>query len=140
MSTRPSVPYTQPGVLAGVSRLPVESVRGRFLSTASLTHLVNQRLPTDSVGTVGLTISGIKAGSEVHIISPDLSVLASNENAAGSTKFTLNRYAAGSPNNSVRIIIVHTQYENIEIPYELTAIDSTIPVFQRIDRNYRNPA
>lgn len=140
MSTRPSVPYVLCGVLAGVSRIPAADVRGRFLSTASAAHLANQRLPTDAVGTVKLGISGVKPGSEVHIISADRTLLASNESVGGSVSFTLNRYAAGSANNSIRIVIVHTQYENLDISYELSATDSTIPVFQRIDRNYRNPA
>ncbi|MEJ7805650.1 MAG: hypothetical protein WKG03_06980 [Telluria sp.] len=42
--------------------------------------------------------------------------------------------------NNVRILIINLAYEVVDLTIELGTTNTTVPVFQRIDRNYRNPA
>lgn len=99
-----------------------------------------QTLPTDPAGTVTLRFSGIKSGSELHIFYPDGSKGASIESSVENQQVTVQRYAAGSPFNNVRVLIASLGYENLDFNIELPEENSSIPVFQRIDRAYRNPA
>lgn len=97
------------------------------------------RLPTEPSGSVTITLSGVKAGSEAYIFDSTGNVLAGVESATDPQAFTLQRYATGNPLNSVRIFIASLGYENIDISYTLPETNSSIPIQQRIDRNYRNP-
>lgn len=98
-----------------------------------------QSLATDPVGTLDITFSGIKDGSEIKVFDADKLLITGTESSAGIPLVTLSKYAPGSPYNTVRILIINLGYEVIDLTYELPAADATIPVFQRIDRNYRNP-
>lgn len=97
------------------------------------------RLPTDPAGVVTLRFSGIKNGSELHIFYLDGSKGASVESAIDNQQVTVQRYVVGSPFNSVRVLIASLGYENLDFNIELPEENSSIPVFQRIDRAYRNP-
>ena len=98
-----------------------------------------QSLPEDPAGPITLTFSGIKAGSELHIYYPDGSKGATIESATTNQQVTVQRYVDGSPFNTVRVLIASLGFENLDFPVELPTSNSSIPVFQRIDRNYRNP-
>lgn len=100
----------------------------------------HQNLPTEPVGLISLRFSGIKAGSELHIYYQDGSKGASIESAVDNQQVTVQRYVTGSPFNTVRVLIASLGFENLDFNIELPASDSSIPVFQRIDRAYRNPA
>lgn len=89
---------------------------------------------TEVVSGVTLTFVGVKAGSEIHIFDSNATLLASVESAVANQTITLQ--ATGI---QVRVFIASLGYENLDIPYLVPASDSTVPVFQRIDRNYRNP-
>lgn len=97
------------------------------------------RFPTDPVGVITLRFSGIKTGSELHLFLPDGTPHAAVESAVANQEITVNRFASGNPNNNVRVLIVSLGYENLDFQYELPTSDAIVPVFQRIDRNYRNP-
>lgn len=124
--------------MAGISQVPGASVRGRYRNT-NFISVSRQSLPTDPTGTVVVTLSGIKSGSEIHFFNQNGDEVAGTELASSSQAFTVQRYTSGSPNNTLRIFIASLGYENIDMSYELTESDATLPVFQRIDRNYRNP-
>lgn len=98
-----------------------------------------QRLPTDPVGETRITLTGLRPGSDVSVFSRDSSILDARENVTGSVTFTLNRYLSGAPNNTIRFLVLNLSYEVIDFLFEMQAVDSTIPVIQRIDRSYRNP-
>lgn len=98
------------------------------------------RHPTDPIGIIALRFSGIKAGSELHLFLPDGTPHASIESATANQEIVVNRFASGNPNNNVRVLIVSLGYENLDFQFELPTRDSVVPVFQRIDRAYRNPA
>lgn len=115
------------GLVAGMRGLSPRDVAGRM------------RLPTEPSGSVTITLSGIKPGSEAYIFDSSGNVLAGVESAADPQPFTLQRYATGNPLNNVRIFIASLGYENIDIAYTLPETNSSIPIQQRIDRNYRNP-
>lgn len=89
---------------------------------------------TDVVSGVTLTFSGIKTGSEIHIFGEGGTLIASVESAISNQ--TISLQATGI---QVRIFIASLGYENIDFPYTVPGSDETIPVFQRIDRNYYNP-
>ena len=128
--------YVDPTV--GPTGSDSDDVRGRQFGTFSGFYS-RQALPTDPVGTVDISFTGVKLGSEIKIFDDDSTLLDGTESSGATPSFTLQRYAPGSPYNTLRILIIALQYEVIDITYELTATDTTIPVFQRIDRNYRNP-
>ena len=89
---------------------------------------------TTVVSGVTLTFSGIKVGSEIHIFDENSVLLASVESAISNQTISLQVTGV-----QVRIFIASLGYENIDLPYTVPGSDVTIPVFQRIDRNYRNP-
>jgi hypothetical protein len=49
-------------------------------------------------------------------------------------------YSSGSPNNTVRIVIVHPNYKIKEFTYTAQAGNQSIPVQQEADKWYSNPA
>ena len=110
------------------------------LQFGCVTSVGRFRAPNDPVGIVTLRFSGIKAGSELHLFLPDGSLHASVESVTANQEIVVNRFASGNPNNNVRVLIVSLGYENIDFQFELPTSDAIVPIFQRIDRAYRNPA
>ena len=98
------------------------------------------RFTSDPTSILTLRFSGIKAGSELHLFLPNGTLHASVESVTANQEIVVNRFASGNPNNNVRVLIVSLGHENLDFPFELPTRDSVVPVFQRIDRNYRNPA
>lgn len=117
---------------------PTGGQRGRFYG--SFTGFYEQQsLPTDPIATVALSFSGVNTGSEIKIFDKDKVLLDGTETSGTTPAFTLQRYAPGSAYNTVRILIIALGYEVIDFNFVLPTTNTTIPVFQRIDRNYRNP-
>ena len=121
---------------AGAVNAP--AARGVFINN-NFYPRTRQRLATDAVGTSKIAISGIKPGSEIHLISATSEVIASNESASGLAQFEVPRYSAGSAGNTIRVFIIALGFEVIDFPYTLTPSEVSIPIFQRVDRSYRNP-
>lgn len=126
------------GSTAGITHYPQN--RGVVSTNAGGALLSRQSLPTDPAGIVTLRFSGIKAGSELHIFYPDGSKGASIESSVDNQQVTVQRYAARSPFNNVRVLIASLGYENLDFSIELPEENSSVSIFQRIDRAYRNPA
>lgn len=98
------------------------------------------RLSTEAIGAINLSFTGVKSGSEIYIFDNTLTALAGVESASDPQTFSVPIYALGNALNSVRILIASLGYENIDLAFTLPQADATIPIQQRIDRNYKNPA
>lgn len=112
-------------------------IRKLFLGGAGVGSLP---LPSDPVGQVTITFSGVKAGSEIKLISSGMTIIAGTDSASFNTSFVVDKYTVGSANNVIRILIIALGYEIIDISFTIPQSDASIPVFQRIDRTYNNPA
>ena len=99
---------------------------------------------TTIVNAVNVTLTGMKDGTEVRIYrsgtSPAVEVAGIETVTAGSTNdrsFTFSDQAG----NSVDIVIISLQYQNIRIEsYTVPFSNTTLPIQQVLDRNYTNPA
>ena len=91
---------------------------------------------TDSVGTTTvstLTLTGLQSNSEVRVFNAGTTTeLAGVENSG--TTFTANISAS-----SVDIVVHSLGYEYQKIEGADTSSNLTLPIQQRVDRNYRNP-
>lgn len=99
----------------------------------------NARLPSDAIGTTTVTFSGVNAGSEIRVYLSDTTEVAGVESGAADQSLSWDVYASGSPNNTVRIVIVHPSYKIKEFTYTATAGNQSIPVQQEPDKWYSNP-
>lgn len=88
-------------------------------------------------GQTTLTLTGIKAGSEVRIYTAGtITELAGTETSTTSFSYTYT-YAA---NSFVDIVVHHIDYVYYRVnSYLLGSGDSSLPISQISDRNYRNP-
>ena len=96
-------------------------------------------LPTDPVGTTSVTFFGVHAGSEIRVYLSDMTELAGVESSTDNPTLSWSVYAAGSPNNTVRIVIVHLDYKIREFTYTSSLGNQTIPVQQEPDKWRSNP-
>lgn len=91
---------------------------------------------TDSAGTTtvsALTLTGLQTNSEVRVFNAGTTTeLAGVENSG--TTFTANISAS-----SVDIVVHSLGYEYQKIEGADTSSNLTLPIQQRVDRNYRNP-
>lgn len=99
-----------------------------------------QRLPTESIGAINLSFPGIKAGSELWLMDQSRNVLAGTDSAGLNHSLSVNYFAPGSAKNNIRILIIALGYEVLDLSYTLPSVSTPIPIFQRIDRTYNNPA
>lgn len=98
-----------------------------------------QRLPTDPVGTTTVTFAGINAGSEIRVYLPDGTEVAGIETCAADQVLTWPVYASGSPNNTVRVVVVANAYKIKEFTYTATLGAQSLPIQQEPDKWYSNP-
>lgn len=115
------------------------SVRGKSAPVMNGLSLGAFRLSTDPVGLVTLRFEGIRSGSELHVFYQDGTKAASIESTIESQQIVVQRFVYGAPMNTVRVLIASLGYENIDFSFDLPTTDSSVQVFQRIDRNYKNP-
>lgn len=123
--------------LAGTVEWP--GSRGVF-EPSGLVVFTRQSLPTDPVGTTTVTFDGVNAGSEIRIYLPDGTEVAGVETCEANHILTWSVYAPGSPNNTVRIVIVHLDYKIKEFIYVSRIGAQSIPVQQEPDKWRSNPA
>lgn len=98
------------------------------------------RLPNDPVGTTTVTFSGVHADSEIRVYLPGSVEAAGVESCVSNQVLSWPVYAANSPNNEVRVVIVHLDYKIKEFDYTATTGAQSIPVQQEPDKWYSNPA
>lgn len=98
------------------------------------------RLPNDPIGTTSVTFDGVNAGSEIRIYLPDGTEVAGVETCDANHVLAWSVYAPGSPNNTVRIVIVHLDYKIKEFAYVSRVGAQSIPVQQEPDKWRSNPA
>jgi hypothetical protein len=98
-----------------------------------------QRLPTDPIGVAAVTFSGVKEGTEIRVYANGEEV-AGVESCVASQTLSWPAYASGNSNNNVIIRIVNNQYKLMEFDYVSSPGAQSIPVQQRLDPWYKNPA
>lgn len=96
-------------------------------------------LPDDPIGLATVTFAGVNAGSEIRVYLSDMTEVAGVESGAADQSLSWDVYAPGSPNNAVRIVIIHPSYKIKEFTYTATAGSQNIPVQQEPDKWYSNP-
>ena len=99
-----------------------------------------QKDSSDPIGSTSVTFDGVNAGSEIRIYLPDGTEVAGVETCEANHILTWSVYAVGSPNNTVRIVIVHTAYKIKEFTYTSRIGAQSIPVQNEPDKWFSNPA
>ena len=123
--------------LNGIVELPAD--RGRWMADIGA-PIAKQSLPTDPIGTCVRTFDGVPAGSEIRVYDPSANELAGVESCDANHQLSWSVYAAGSPNNTVRIVIVNFAYKIKEFTYTSTVGTSSIPIQAEADKWASNPA
>lgn len=114
------------------------STRGPF-AVSGVGALSRQTLATDPSGTTAVTFSGINAGTEIRVYLPDGTEVAGIELCAADQVLTWQVYAAGSPNNTVTVRLVHPAYKIKEFSFASSLGAVSLPVQQERDKWYSNP-
>ena len=98
---------------------------------------------TTVVAAVNITVSGLRDNTEVRVYaadSPGSDELAGVENATDGTVDNRSFTFSLQGGTAIDIQIVNLIYEIVRIEnYIVPAVDASIPIQQRIDRNYFNP-
>lgn len=132
-----SAPYIGPSGLGGVLTPP--DARGVFFLSGPLA-ISRQSLPTDPSGTATVTFQGVQAGSEIRVYLPDLTEIAGIEGCPANPTLVWPAYVAGSPNNTVRIVILSNTYRLKEFTYTSSVGAQNLPIQHERDQWYSNPA
>ena len=113
--------------------------RGHRARTVAGAAIGIARLPTDPIGTINATFSGVPAGSEIRVYRADGVELAGVESAAtDNPSLTWSVYAAGA--NSVnRIVIIHLAYKIKEFNFTPAVGSVSIPIQMDNDDWFSNP-
>lgn len=98
------------------------------------------RDPAIPIGSTTVTFEGVVAGSEIRVYLPDTTEVSGIESCATDQALTWSVYAPGSPNNEVRIVIIHPDYKIKEFNYTSSVGNQSIPVQLERDKWYSNPA
>jgi hypothetical protein len=114
------------------------TTRGRFLNTR-LISLSRQSYAADPIGTTTVTFSGVNANSEIRVYLPNTTEVAGVELCVANQALIWSVYAGGSPNNTVRIVIVHPDYKIKEFTYTVALGNQSLPIQQELDKWYLNP-
>lgn len=110
------------------------------LRTVGFCSVGRMRLPTESIGSAIVTFAGVQAGSEIRVYLPDSTEIAGIESCAADQTLAWPAYVAGSPNNTVRIVILSNTYRLKEFTYTSSVGAQNLPVQQEPDKWYSNPA
>lgn len=113
------------------SRGPIVNSAGIMLSLA--------KIPSDPLGVTTVTFSGVVPGTEIAVIDSNGNIVADVENCVANQQIALPFYQSGNSLNDVTFRLISLQYVDQDISFTLTPSNVTVPVQQRIDRNYLNP-
>lgn len=99
-----------------------------------------QPMPSDmAIGTTTVTFSGVNAGSEIRVYSPDGSMAAGVETCDADHVLTWPYYGLTAA-NLVTVRIVNTAYKIKEFTYTAQPGAQSLPIQQEPDPWYSNPA
>lgn len=104
-----------------------------------LGSLGRMRLPTESIGTATVVFTGVNAGSEIRVYLPDTTEAAGIESCTADQALAWPAFALGNPNNTVRIVVIHSAYRIKEFTYTVSVGSQTLPIQQEPDKWYSNP-
>lgn len=96
--------------------------------------------PTDALGAAVVTFAGVQAGSEIRVYLPDSTEVAGTESCVADQVLSWSVFAPGSPNNTVRIVILSNTYRLKEFTYTSSVGAQNLPIQQERDQWYSNPA
>lgn len=122
----------------GTMEYQATTARGKS-NVNHLSPITRQTISTDPIGTTTVTFSGVNAGSEIRVYLPDGTEVAGIESCAANQALTWPVYAGGSPNNTVRIVVVNTAYKIKEFTYTVLLGDQSLPIQQEPDKWFSNP-
>lgn len=109
----------------GGLHLELPATRGPF-DVAGLAPRARQRLLTDSIGSMTLTLTNVVIGSRVRIEYQAAGTLADERTATGATEvFTIPYYSTGNASNNLRIKVRKGTVSPFYQPYETLAVAST---------------
>lgn len=100
----------------------------------------HQDIASEPLGLATVTFSGVQAGSEIRVYSADMTELAGVESCAANQTLSWPAFGAGSPNNTVRIVILSNTYRLKEFTYTSSVGAQNLPIQQERDQWYSNPA
>jgi hypothetical protein len=86
------------------------------------------------INPANITLTGIKNNSEVRVYEAG-----TQNEIVGQENITTGTYTFSSTQATVDLVVISLQYQNLRIQNLDTAVDSTIPIQQIIDRQYLNP-
>jgi hypothetical protein len=97
---------------------------------------------TSIVSTVSISVTGLKDNTEVRVYETGTTTeVAGAETATDGTTDDRSFTFSATPSSVVDIVILSLAYENERINgYIVPSSNASIPIQQRIDRNYLNPA
>lgn len=98
-----------------------------------------QKLPTDAIGTTVVTFDGVPAGAEIRVFLPDMTEVAGIESCAANQVLSWPVYSIGTPNNTVRIVIIDLTHKIKEFNYTSQLGTQIIPVQSENDKWWLNP-
>jgi len=128
------------GCIPNAALTYIGAARGRIMQTPSAEAMGAFRLPTDAIGQATVTFLGVNAGSEIRVYLSDMTELAGVESSGADPSLVWDVFSSGSPNNTVRIVIIHPSYRIKEFTYLSQTGNQSIPVQQEPDKWYSNPA
>lgn len=111
----------------------------RAITPAFGVALSRQAYPADPIGTATVVFKGVQAGSEIRVYLPDQTETAGIESCVADQALSWPAYPVGSPNRSVRIVIVRLDLKIKEFTYEALVGTQTLPVQQELDKWHSNP-
>lgn len=122
-----------------------EQIEWRGLGTLNITSVGSTNIDTNKIfasngGTVNiirpgvLTLNGLQNNSEVRVYEAG-----TETEVAGQENVTTGVFSATIPVNSVDIMIVSLDYQIVRLEAVDTSQDISLPIQQRLDRQYTNP-
>lgn len=124
------------GDLSNISSYPTS--RGKTVING-LGIASKQSLPTDAIGVTNVTFAGVPSGSEIRVQYPDLTDAAGIESCSADQILSWDVFAPGSPNNTVRVVIIDMTHRIQEFYYTSALGNQSIPVQAENDKWYSNP-
>lgn len=121
-----------------IAKYPVDTELGKFNANAGVVFF-RHFVASDPAGVTTVTFVGVNAGSEIRIYFPDGSEAAGIETCVADQVLTWPVYAGGSPNNTVRVVVIHTAYKIKEFNYGVTLGNQSLPIQQEPDKWFSNP-
>ncbi len=112
----------QLGFKSGQATRGYDAARLGMEPVAGIASFGVKRLPTDSIGTFALTLTGIIVGSAIRVETQAGTVIEYRVAASSTEVFNVPAFSPGSPSNDLRIKVRKGTSAPFYIPYETLAV------------------